>query len=121
MTIKEKISRRSFLALASAVPFVPAAMKGKRPPVGLELFSVRDQLKQDLPGTLRAVAKMGYAGVEFFSPYFDWTPEYAKEVRSCLMISTSVATRPTTAAAPSRPKTSPTPSHSTRSSAASTS
>lgn len=34
-------------------------------PVGLQLFSVRDDLAKDLPGTLAAVAKMGYEGVEF--------------------------------------------------------
>jgi sugar phosphate isomerase/epimerase len=27
---------------------------------------------------------MGYEGVEFYSPYFEWTPEYAKEVRKVL-------------------------------------
>ena len=35
-------------------------------------------------GTVRAVAKMGYAVVEFYSPYYDWTPGYAKEVRKLL-------------------------------------
>jgi sugar phosphate isomerase/epimerase len=84
MTHNDKVSRRSFLALASAAPFMPAVTKGKPVPVGLELYSVRDQLKQDLPGTLRSVAKMGYAGVEFFAPYFEWTPDYAKEVRKLL-------------------------------------
>jgi sugar phosphate isomerase/epimerase len=33
-------------------------------PVGLQLYSVRDQLKEDFQGTVRAVAQMGYAGVE---------------------------------------------------------
>lgn len=84
MTDTNTISRRSFLALASAAPFMSAAIRGQRIPVGLELYSVRDQLKEDLPGTLRAVAKMGYEGVEFFAPYFDWTPDYAKEVRRLL-------------------------------------
>jgi sugar phosphate isomerase/epimerase len=84
MTYKDKISRRSFLALASAVPLMSSAVKGKRVPVGLELYSVRDQLKQDLPGTLRDVAKMGYEVVEFYAPYFDWTVDYAKEVRKLL-------------------------------------
>lgn len=53
-------------------------------PVGLELYSVRNELKQDLMGTVRGVAKMGYEGVEFFSPYFEWTPAYAKDVRKLL-------------------------------------
>src|SRR5437870_1828144 len=84
MNYKDKISRRSFLALASAAPLMPATMKAKRVPVGLELYSVRDQLKQDLPGTLREVARMGYECVEFFAPYFDWTLDYAKEVKRLL-------------------------------------
>jgi len=83
MIYKDKISRRSFLALASAAPLM-SAMKAKPIPVGLELYSVRDQLKQDLPGTLREVAKMGYECVEFYAPYFDWTVDYAKEVKGLL-------------------------------------
>lgn len=79
----ESISRRSFLALAAATPLVPAMAK-RRIPVGLELYSVRDQLQKDLFGTVRAVAKMGYEGVEFYSPYFSWTPAYAKDVRKLL-------------------------------------
>lgn len=34
-------------------------------PIGLELYSVREDCARDLPGTLAAVAKMGYVGVEF--------------------------------------------------------
>jgi sugar phosphate isomerase/epimerase len=78
------ISRRSFLALTAAAPLAFTESQGKRVPVGLELFSVRDELAKDLPGTVRAVAKMGYEVVEFFSPYYQWTPEYAKEVRKLL-------------------------------------
>src|SRR4051812_3155029 len=77
-------SRRSFLALAAAAAVSSAAAKGKKIPVGLELYSVRDELKQDLMGTVKAVAKMGYEGVEFYAPYFDWTPDYAKQVKTLL-------------------------------------
>jgi sugar phosphate isomerase/epimerase len=52
--------------------------------VGLELYSVRDQLAKDLMGTVRAVAKLGYEVVEFYSPYYQWTPEYARDVRKLL-------------------------------------
>jgi len=76
------VSRRAFVALSAAAPLAFAA--GKKVPVGLELFSVRDALMKDLPGTVRAVAKMGYEVVEFFAPYFDWTPAYAKDVRKLL-------------------------------------
>jgi sugar phosphate isomerase/epimerase len=80
----DSISRRSFLALAAAAPLAFGAQRGKQIPVGIELFSVRDELAKDLMGTVRAVAKMGYEVVEFFSPYYQWTPEYAKEVRKLL-------------------------------------
>jgi sugar phosphate isomerase/epimerase len=84
------ISRRSFLtfaATASVAFMLPqsfSALARKRVPVGIELYSVRDELAKDLPGTVRAVAKMGYEVVEFFSPYYQWTTEYAKEVRKLL-------------------------------------
>jgi len=78
------LSRRAFIALAAAGPVASAAAQDKSIPVGLELFSVRDELKRDLMGTVRTVAKMGYQCVEFFSPYFAWTPDYAKQVRALL-------------------------------------
>lgn len=76
------MTRRSFLAAAAAAPaFLEAA---KNVPIGLELYSVRNSLKEDLSGTLDKVAKMGYQCVEFFSPYVEWTPDYAKQVRKQL-------------------------------------
>lgn len=36
-----------------------------RIPIALQLYSVREDCARDLPGTLAAVAKMGYEGVEF--------------------------------------------------------
>jgi sugar phosphate isomerase/epimerase len=83
MASSHTMSRRSILALATAAPFAASA-RGKKIPVGLELYSVRDVLKDDLMGTVRGVAKMGYQDVEFFSPYYDWTLDYAKDVRKLL-------------------------------------
>lgn len=87
----EELTRRSFLRLSAAAVAVSVAghsanaqEKVKRVPIGLELYSVRDELQKDLMGTVRAVAKMGYEVVEFYSPYQRWTPEYAKEVRKLL-------------------------------------
>ena len=37
-------------------------------PIGLELYSVREAFAGDPPGTLEAVAQMGYTGVEFAGP-----------------------------------------------------
>jgi sugar phosphate isomerase/epimerase len=53
-------------------------------PVGLELYSVREALKQDSEGTVRRVAQMGYQCVEFYAPYFEWTESQAKQMRKLL-------------------------------------
>jgi len=50
-------------------------------PIGLELYSVRNDLKKDLMGTVRSVAKLGYQCVEFYAPYYQWTTDYARQVR----------------------------------------
>jgi sugar phosphate isomerase/epimerase len=82
------LSRRSFLAMAGAAPFAASAvlqaLQTRKIPVGIELYSVRGELMKDLPGTVTAVAKMGYQVVEFYSPYLNWTPEQAKDVRKLL-------------------------------------
>jgi sugar phosphate isomerase/epimerase len=77
------LSRRSFLSIAAAAPAALSA-QGKRVPIGLELYSVRNELSKDLMGTVRTVGKMGYECVEFYSPYYQWTTEQAKEVRKLL-------------------------------------
>jgi sugar phosphate isomerase/epimerase len=84
MKTENRISRRSFLSATVAGPLAFASQSYKKIPIGLELYSVRQDLAKDLPATVRAVAKMGYEGVEFFAPYFQWTPDYAKEVRKLL-------------------------------------
>ena len=43
-------------------------------PLGLQLYSVREECARDLAGTLRAVADMGYEGVEF-AGYYDRSAE----------------------------------------------
>ena len=40
-----------------------------RIPIALQLYSVRKECEQDLPGTLESVARMGYEGVEFAGYY----------------------------------------------------
>jgi sugar phosphate isomerase/epimerase len=83
MAFEASVSRRSFLAMAASAPLFPAAAK-KHIPIGLELYSVRQDLEKDLKPTVTAVAKMGYEVVEFYGPYFNWTVDYAKEVRGLL-------------------------------------
>lgn len=92
--MKRGVSRRSFLAMGAALPFafsmravdvsrIDLAANASIP-VGLELYSVRDELKKDLMGTVRAVAEMGYQCVEFYAPYFEWTEAHTKDVRKLL-------------------------------------
>jgi sugar phosphate isomerase/epimerase len=85
MKSQTSLSRRAFLAMAGAAPFAsPAFAQSRKIPIGIELYSVRGELKQDLEGTVRSVAKMGYQVVEFYSPYFSWTPERAREIRKLM-------------------------------------
>ena len=48
--------------------------------VGIQLYTVRDQMAVDVPGTLRRLAEIGYREVEF-AGYFDHTPA---EIRALL-------------------------------------
>jgi sugar phosphate isomerase/epimerase len=94
MTVPQLISRRRFLATAGALPalavsqsFLGRAFAGapaRKYPIGIELYAVRGELTKDLPNTLRTVAQLGYEAVEFYSPYFQWSFPYAKEVRALL-------------------------------------
>src|SRR5580692_31411 len=76
------LSRRSFLALSAAIPAALVAQtvlpaRGgdaatsqtapKKYPIGLELYSVRDEVARDLPNTLKTVAGFGYEVVEFYA------------------------------------------------------
>jgi sugar phosphate isomerase/epimerase len=95
-TALQSISRRNFLALAGAIPAALLAQEAlpaqaadaatetalKKYPIGLELYSVRGELKRDLPATLKNVSGMGYEVVEFYAPYYDWSIPYAKDVRT---------------------------------------
>ena len=47
--------------------------------IGLQLYSVRDEMAKDLEGTLKRVADMGYDCVEF-AGYFDHTAEDIKAI-----------------------------------------
>lgn len=78
-----RFSRRSFLAGLAVAPVLLNAA-GKKVPVGLELYSVRDLMKDDEIGTVKQVAALGYDCVEFYGPYFQWTAEHAKEMRKVL-------------------------------------
>jgi sugar phosphate isomerase/epimerase len=107
------ISRRNFLALSAAVPAAIAAQSLggavtaaaqsaggtivrvadtgmsevtniKKDTIGLEMYSVRDELNRDLPKTLQQVSKIGYGSVEFYGPYYSWSVPRAKEIKSMM-------------------------------------
>jgi sugar phosphate isomerase/epimerase len=78
------LSRRSFLTMSALLPWALRAQGAPQIPVGLELYSVRNALKQDLTGTVRAVARLGYQCVEFYAPYFEWTESQTKDTRKLL-------------------------------------
>ena len=46
----------------------------ERVPIALQLYSVRTDCAEDLPGTLAKVAAMGYDGVEF-AGYYDYSAD----------------------------------------------
>ncbi|HST10088.1 MAG TPA: sugar phosphate isomerase/epimerase [Terriglobales bacterium] len=78
------LSRRSFLALSAMLPYAFSQASDKKLPVGLELYSVREELKKDPEGTVRAVGEMGYQCVEFYAPYFERTDAQNKDMRKLL-------------------------------------
>src|SRR5258708_32458987 len=80
----QTLSRRSFLAFSAILPWALQERAGKTIPIGLELYSVRDEFKKDPEATLRAVAQMGYQCVEFYAPYFEWSEGQAKQMRQLL-------------------------------------
>ena len=78
------LSRRSFLAYSAVLPWALSAPAAAGIPIGLELYSVRNELKKDPEGTVRAVAQMGFQCVEFYAPYFEWSESQTKQMRKLL-------------------------------------
>lgn len=73
--------------MSSALPWVfrgVAFGSAQSIPVGLELYSVRDELQKDPQGTVRAVAQMGYQAVEFYAPYYEWSDAQARQMRKLM-------------------------------------
>jgi sugar phosphate isomerase/epimerase len=83
MTSRQSISRRVFLAAAASSVALVRAQGRKHIPVGLLIYAVLADWKRDFDGTLKAVAQMGYEGLEL-TQYESWTLERGREVRSLL-------------------------------------
>src|SRR5271156_3102350 len=80
----DKTSRRKFLRLsASALPIL-ALPKGQlwaaaeHVPLGLQLYTVRDQTAKDLPGTLKKIRAVGYEQVETFGDSYTYPASQLK-------------------------------------------
>jgi len=61
-------------------------MSTKKIPVGIQLYSLRDVMPGDVPGTLRKVAEMGYAGVECAGYYNLSGSELRKMLDDCNLV-----------------------------------
>jgi sugar phosphate isomerase/epimerase len=48
-------------------------------PIALQLYSIREECAKDLPGSLKAVAAMGYQGVEF-AGYYDYSAAQLRQL-----------------------------------------
>lgn len=87
-SIHRFLTRRQFLRTTTAAAGtvlltgrqVLCAAERRKIPVGVQLYSVRDLCAKDLPGTLAAVARIGYKGVEWAGYY----GRDAKELRKML-------------------------------------
>ncbi len=79
------MNRRTFLetaGLGAAATLLTsrlgwAAAEHKIDKVGVQLYTVRDQMKQDFDGTIAKVAQIGYKEVEF-AGYFGHTPQQVR-------------------------------------------
>jgi sugar phosphate isomerase/epimerase len=83
-----RLSRRSFLGMAGAVPVAGAlarclpAAAASRIPIAVQLYSVRDDCAKDFDAAMEQVAAMGFEGVEF-AGYYSYA-ERASELRKRL-------------------------------------
>ena len=78
------MNRRTFLEILTAAAVLPrqlswAADEHRIEKIGLQLYTVRDQMKADFDGTIAKVASIGYKEVEF-AGYFGRTPERVRAV-----------------------------------------
>jgi sugar phosphate isomerase/epimerase len=78
------MNRRTFLEILTAAAVLPrhlswADAEHRIEKIGLQLYTVRDQMKADFDGTIARVASIGYKEVEF-AGYFGRTPEQVRAV-----------------------------------------
>jgi len=85
MSDSNEMTRRGFVQLGAGVVAAAGlgqaawAAKAKKIPIGLQVYSVRNEAQKDLAGVLAQVAEMGYEGVEF-AGYYNWPAEKIRKV-----------------------------------------
>jgi len=84
-----KMTRRTFLMTSGAATLAATSVGtflsaqdygGKKVPIALQLYTIGGDLRRDMGGTLAAIAKLGYKGVEFAG----FNNVAAKEIRKML-------------------------------------
>lgn len=79
---QQKLNRREFMQLGAAITLLPspllAAAKWKKIPIATQAWCVRKQMKDDIPGTLAAVAQLGYQGIELENAFGKTGPGWRK-------------------------------------------
>jgi sugar phosphate isomerase/epimerase len=78
------MDRREFVQTMAGATFAIACSGARGTPatakldkIGIQLYTVRDQMKADVEGTLARIAQIGYKEVEF-AGYFDHPPEHIR-------------------------------------------
>lgn len=89
MRMKNNHSRRDFLKMSAAgtlgaVLFSNYSCGSKIPGIGLQLYTIRDAMKADTPGSLKKVSEMGYKYLELAGyadgKFYDYEPAEFKKM-----------------------------------------
>jgi sugar phosphate isomerase/epimerase len=82
--MQNRMDRRKFITMSAAAALLPvslkAAAKWKKIPIATQAWCVRKQMKDDIPGTLQAVAKLGYQGIELENAFGKSGAEWRKHL-----------------------------------------
>ena len=74
------------MLLASNPQWTASAAEPKRRiPVGVQLWTLRRELAEDLPGTLHKVAQIGYEGIELWFQHWPKADDLKKIVDDCAL------------------------------------
>src|SRR5208337_933346 len=89
---RRQFLRTGMLGLAAVAADQKAGLLRAQPlglPIGLELFTLRNECAQDFPGTLEKVAAIGYKEVELFDLYGRNASEVRRLVSSAGLVAPS--------------------------------